>query len=216
MGADNIYYYHCICWISFLQEYGDLFSSTDITDLKENWRERNADILIAKNFFNKVTPPGYEIWIEFCRNGNIDFSVTELDSKVKYGRILWFQEWNIDYKNFVMPNPTEMDSSEYAPKTRSLPIILKHINWSVPTIDLIKQRLRKANCISIRSGEPTQIGFQRNGMGLYFYDIFSNPIPIEKISKYNDSLQYVFYSDKLILEYRGGAFGIQSFPDFRQ
>ncbi len=198
----------------YYQEFGDLFSSTNIIELRDNWIERKSDILFAKNFFNEVTPPGYTIKIEFCRNSKINLSIYELNQTARDGRILWFQAWDIDYENYIIPKPTKWDSLDSAPITRSLDVALKKINWNIATINQLKQKLRNANCITVESGEPTKIGFRRSSLGLYSYDIFSSSIPIEKKSYYNDSLQYIYYSDSLVFEYGGGAFGRQSFPDF--
>ena len=70
----------------------------------------------------------------------------------------------------------------------------------------------KADCIQIESGEPTKIGWQRSGMGMFSYNVFDKPIPDSLKKQYNDSCTYIFYNKKLVLEYGGGAVGSQCFP----
>jgi hypothetical protein len=75
----------------------------------------------------------------------------------------------------------------------------------------LKEKLDKANCIQIESGEPAKIGFQRSGMGMYSFNVFDNPIPDSLRNNYNDSCTYIMATDRLVLEYGGGAVGSQCF-----
>lgn len=77
---------------------------------------------------------------------------------------------------------------------------------------LSNPELDKANCIEIENGEPTTIGWQRSGMGMYSYVLFEKPIADSLKKQYNDSCTYILYNDRLVLEYGGGAFGPQCFP----
>ena len=73
----------------------------------------------------------------------------------------------------------------------------------------------KANCTSIASGDPCQIGFQRSGLGKYYYNLFNKPIPDNLKKKYNDSCTYILFKDTVVLEWAGGAIGNQCFPDLK-
>jgi hypothetical protein len=90
--------------------------------------------------------------------------------------------------------------------------VIRTIGWTQQTLKELKQKLDKANCIQIESGEPTKIGWQRSVMGMYFYNVFDKPIQDSLKSRYNDSCTYILYNDKLVLEYGGGAVGSQCFP----
>ena len=72
----------------------------------------------------------------------------------------------------------------------------------------------KANCISISGKDPVVIGWQRSGMGIFSYNIFKKNLEEKKIKDYNDGCTYIFYKDNIVLEFGGGAFGIQCFPEF--
>ena len=75
----------------------------------------------------------------------------------------------------------------------------------------LKDKLDKANCIGVTSGEPCNISFQRSGMGMYSFNVFDKPIPEREKAQYNDSCTYILANDKLVLEYGGGAIGSQCF-----
>ena len=195
-------------------EYADLFERSNITELEENWIKREKEVRELKAYFKSIVPKNIEVYLEFKRNGNVDFWVTELNENSIYGQIRWFQEWNIDIANYRIPNPSKSDSTEWAPKTRSLDTILTKLNWEKETFSNIHEYLNLANCNSIENGEPSQIGFRRSGMGKYYYLLFDRPIPEEMEATYNDSCQYVIYNNFLVFEYGGGAIGSQCFPDF--
>ena len=76
----------------------------------------------------------------------------------------------------------------------------------------MKDKLDKAECIQIESGEPAKIGFKRSGLGMYFYNVFDQGVPDSLITHYNDKCNYIFINKMLVLEYAGGAVGGQCFP----
>lgn len=94
--------------------------------------------------------------------------------------------------------------------------LLQKLGWTKETLNTLKEKLDKANCISVESGEPCKIGFQRSGMGKYFYNLFDKPIADSLKNNYNDSCTYILYNDKVVLEYGGGAIGPQCFPNFKR
>ena len=102
--------------------------------------------------------------------------------------------------NGIQQNSVEVDT------------LLQKLNWTKQTLKTIKAKLDAANCISVKSGEPCNIGFQRSGMAKYYYNLFEEPIAESLRSKYNDSCTYILLNDKVVLEYGGGAVGPQCFP----
>jgi hypothetical protein len=96
--------------------------------------------------------------------------------------------------------------------SRKVDSLLWKLNWTDQTLKTLKEKLDAANCISVESGEPCKIGFQRSGMGKYYYNLFEKPIPDSEKRRYNDSCTYILYNDNVVLEYGGGAIGLQCFP----
>jgi hypothetical protein len=218
---DNITWFQAIScivspliWVLSISNISD--SGSNIEELKANYRHRRSAIYQMKHFTDAVTPLGYRVYVEFRLNGNIDFFVHVSDSTSRWGVTTLFQNWNIDYHNYRVPEPTHWDSSGDAPKIRSLDSALHVLGWDHQTLEQIKSHLEAADCISVETGDPTHIGYRRSGMGKYFYVIPGRPFPRESTRAWNDSSQYVFVSDSLVLEYGGGGFGNQSFPDFQK
>jgi len=48
-------------------------------------------------------------------------------------------------------------------------------------------------------------------MGKYSYKVFEKQLEIKEKKEYNNSCEYIFYKDNIVLEYRGGAIGPQCF-----
>jgi hypothetical protein len=196
--------------VSFLTS--GLFDSSSKQELIDNYKKNEKQILELKSFFNSIVPNGYTVYIEFNGKKNIDLFVYEIGKKTsQFGNFGLFQQWNINPYNYKeQPN---QDTSEYSPQTNSLKLVKKRLNWDDDTFRTIKKKLDVANCISVSSGEPTEVGFARSGMGKYSYAIFSNPIPDALKQQYNDSCMYILYNQRIALQYGGGAIGAQCFPD---
>lgn len=160
-------------------------------DLIENYEQRHSQINSLKIYFTSIVPPETEIDIEF--ENNRELGIFHIRTKYKYD-----SNWGLKIKS------GKVDS------------LLQTIGWSKNTLKVLKQRLDEANCISIKSGEPVTIGFQRSGMGKYYYKIFENSLNDSLISEFNDGCQYCYYKDNIVLEYVGGAIGSQCFEDFKR
>ena len=96
-------------------------------------------------------------------------------------------------------------------KTDSL---LAVIGWTHIDLNILKNKLDEANCISVASGNPTTIGWKRSGMGMFLYDIFDQNLNDSLVEEYNKGCTYIFYKDNVVLEYGGGAIGPQCFPGY--
>ncbi len=156
-------------------------------DLIDNYNQNATQIADLKTYVNSIVPSNKKVDIEF--EGNNKLLIFHLMDNGNYD-----SNWDLKLKS---------------KKTDTL---LTRLNWTKETLKTLKEKLDAANCISVKSGEPCIIGFQRSGMGKYFYNIFDKPIPDSLKSNYNDSCTYILYSDKVILEYGGGAIGPQCFP----
>lgn len=164
-------------------------------ELIENYTKRKTQILELKNYFNSIVPKNKQVEIEFESDSKLSrFGVSSIDTAT--GGIIYpiFLEWHLK------TGSDKVDS------------VIKTIGWTQETLKDLKQMLDKANCIQIESGEPTKIGWQRSGMGMYFYNVFAMPVADSLKKHYNDSCTYILYNDKLVLEYGGGAIGSQCFP----
>jgi hypothetical protein len=190
--------------------FGDMPSSSE-KELKENYSKKSKEITELKSFFNSITPKDLEVYIEYQSDKLIDLKVYYVKTP-KYPVKTLFQQWNINPYNFNSQS-SPLDSSDFAPETNSLDVVKKRLGWTDETFRMIKQYLDKANCISITNGNPANIGFRRSGMGMYFYNVFDQPLTDSLKKVYNDSCTYRLLNDTIALEYGGGAIGPQCFPD---
>jgi hypothetical protein len=164
-------------------------------DLIANYQARKTQILEVKNFFTSIVPPHKHVEIEFTDDHTLGrLEVCSLDSTT--GAFIYpiFLKWNL------------------ATTSRKVDSVIGTLHWTMNTLQQLKQKLDSAHCISARNEEPCQIGFQRSGMGMYFYDLFTKPIPDSIKDKYNDGCTHIFYNPTVVLEYGGGAIGPQCFP----
>lgn len=181
--------------ISFSNALGTFHTKQELVD---NYNNSKTQILELKKYFNSIIPKDKQVEIEFESDSKLSrFGISPLDTTT--GEIIYpiFLEWDLK------ANSATIDS------------VIKTIGWTQQTLEDLKHKLDKANCIQIESGEPTKIGWQRSGMGMYFYNVFDKPIPDSLKNYYNDSCTYILYNDKLVLEYGGGAVGSQCFPGIR-
>jgi hypothetical protein len=164
-------------------------------DLINNYKNNKTSLYQLKDFYNKVVPDGKVVEIEFASDRKIArLSVTNLPNTSNIYHEQYFCDWNLNIHSY------KVDS------------IIQSLGWTQTTLTTIKSKLDKANCIGVVNGEPTNISFHRIGFGMYSYDLFSGAVPVNLKSKYNDSCTHIFYNDKVVFEYGGGAIGPQCFP----
>ena len=174
--------------------------------LIQNYTHKKIQIEELKNFYNSIVPHSLKVYIEFHDDNEVDLQVHADSGNVTRPRQpAIFQEWEIN------PYQYKHDSLAVDKSELTFEKTCKLLGWDHLTFKKIKQMLDNANCVSIENGEPMNIGFQRIGFGKYFYNLFDKAISDK--AKYNDSCQYIFYTDKVVLEYGGGAVGPQCFPD---
>ena len=171
----------------------NLFDGTIYTkkDLIENYESKQKEIIELKTYFESILPEEKEVTIEFERRKLAIFHITDEHGKRDFN-------WNLKIKS---------------KKVDSLNDIL---GWNQETLTELKSKLDKANCVSIEKKSQITIGFQRSGMGMYFYKLFDKKLNDSLISKYNDGCQYSYFNENVVLEYNGGAIGPQCFQDFRR
>jgi hypothetical protein len=104
---------------------------------------------------------------------------------------------------------TNWDVAWDSPKADSL---LQQLGWTRQTLTTLQAKLDQVGCISIASGEPCTIGYQRSGMGKFSYTLFSHPMSDSLKTQYLHSCTSIIYKPRVVLEYGGGAVGPQCFP----
>ena len=180
--------------VTFISAFGGLDKDYSVTELKENFEKNKTEIYILKKYFNEIVPKNRFVEIEFDNDNTLTrFGIKPLDNAAGDPNGPMFLEWDLKI------NTERMDS------------IIKPMGWTRETLKTLKEKLDKANCIQIENGEPTKIGFQRSGMGMYSFNVFDNTIPDRLRNNYNDSCTYIMANDRLVLEYGGGAVGSQCF-----
>jgi hypothetical protein len=176
------YVFYGLATFSF--DDGKYYSKQDLID---NYNKKSRQIRDLKNYINSVVPANTSVDIEF--DGRKRFFIFHVVENGNYD-----SNWDLKLNS---------------PKVDTL---LKRLHWTKQTLKTVYEKLEAANCISVNNGEPCNIGFQRSGMGKYYYNIFDRPIPDSLKAEYNDSCTYILYNDKVVLEYGGGAVGPQCFP----
>lgn len=183
-------------------------------ELIQNYRTRQPQLQQLKMYFNSVVPPGYQVYIEYDQEDKIDFRVYKKIGPDEQDLAVVFNHWSINpyayVPNDTAPSPDPADSLE----TRDLTQVKRQLGWTDATFREIKRRLDAAHCISIKSGEPTQIGFARSDMGKYMYDLFSQPLPDSLLhsTRWNGCNREPL-NPTVVLRFGGGAIGPDCFPD---
>jgi len=160
-------------------------------DLIDNYNSKTKEIIELNNYIKTIVPTNKTIDIEFDGNRTLGIFHVTVDGK-------YYSNWDIKV------NSTKTDT------------LLQKLGWTRETLSILKDKLDNANCISVESGEPCTIGYQRSEMGKYFYKIFSQALTDSLKREYNDSCTYIYYKDNIVLEYAGGAIGPQCFEDFKR
>ncbi|MDD3281460.1 MAG: hypothetical protein PHC83_07800 [Bacteroidales bacterium] len=180
--------------LMIVSAFGGFDKDYSVSDLIDNFEKNKTEIYELKRYFNEIVPKNRFVEIEFSDDNTLGrFGIKALDTTAGDPNGPMFLEWDLKI------NTQRLDS------------IIKPMGWTRETLKTLKEKLDRANCIQIESGEPAKIGFQRSGMGMYFFNVFDKPIPDSLRLNYNDSCTYILANDRLVLEYGGGAIGSQCF-----
>ena len=165
-------------------------------ELIEHYESKTVEIHSLKTYYQSIVPKNKIVKIEF--DGNRELGIFHIVSKDSLtGESIQNSNWNLKIKS------AKVDS------------MITSLGWSRETLKTLKDKLDKAGCISVTNSSPFNIGFQRSGMGMYFYNLFDQPIPDSLVASYNDGCTYVLYTGQVVLEYGGGAVGPQCFPGWK-
>lgn len=174
--------------MSFSASFGSNYSKKDLVN---NYELKSKEIAELKDYVNAIVANNTEVIIEFEGDRTISIFHVTVDGKYYSNRD-------------IKVNSSKTDA------------MLQKLGWSPETLSTLKEKLDEANCISIESGNPCTIGYQRSGMGMYLYKVFNETSMNDYSYDYNDSCTYIYYKDNIVLEYRGGAIGPQCFEDFKR
>jgi hypothetical protein len=185
-----------LCIIGFLifnfmiaSAFGAFDKTYSVTELKEEYFSKEKEIQDVINYYDFIKPKDYTVDIEFTDEKLLSrLTIYKKDSsKVVY------QKWDVPIG--------EMQSQE----------LTTYLEWSGNEVKTLKEKLDKANCISVEDGEPIKIGFKRSGMGMFSFVIFRNKGT--DIQNFNNGCDYIMVNRNLALQYGGGAIGPQCFPN---
>ena len=140
-----------------------------------------------KTEYAKLVPANSAVLIEFNPEDKLMNTKESIDLRItrnENGRTFVFQDWRLTYKS------------------EKLKKMLKMINWNTKTLNIIKQLLADAHCVSIENGEIVTIGFARSGIGKYYYKLFEKDLSSDQIKRSStsaSSVRLIFSKSQIFL-----------------
>ncbi|MBO2007574.1 hypothetical protein [Hymenobacter negativus] len=175
----------------FLLALGHAMGAFDRTytkaDLIEHYEAKAPELRALSTYVNARVPAHASVEIEF--DGTRTIPIFHVKARGVHSN-----NWDVAWDS---------------PKADTL---LQQLGWTRQTLTSLQARLDRAGCISVSSGEPCNIGYQRSGMGKFSYNLFARPMSDSVKEQYNRGCVYCFYKPGVVFEYGGGAVGPQCFP----
>ncbi|WP_191181836.1 hypothetical protein [Pontibacter aquaedesilientis] len=168
-------------FILFGIAFGSFGKDYSLDDLKQNFDLKRNEIYQAKTYFNSILPPDTKVDIEFENDNELFYF-----NIVKGNAYYTLTDRNIESK--------QVDS------------LLNILGWTKNNLVELKNKLDKANCISFDKRDDFKIGFQRSGMGKYYFRLLDKPMNDSVRLAINQECVYI-HNDSVIFEYGGGAIG---------
>lgn len=169
----------------FFGAFDKNYNEKELVTHYENKKEQFSELV---KYFNSIVPYDKEIEIEFDNNNELfRFGVVSIDTLLK-NRSPMYLKWNLNIDEDI---PDE---------------ILTSINWNRNTFSSLKSKLDEAGCIQIRSGNPIEIGFKRNGMGMYSYYLYKKDSSNDILNQQKKRNDIHFFNERMAWKYDGGAF----------
>jgi hypothetical protein len=151
-------------------------------DVVRNYQQQRRKIVALGPHLNAMVRPGQRVEIEF--NGPEVLPIFH-----------------------VQTGPARSDNWRVRWDSPTADTLLRRLGWTRHTLQALQTKLAAAGCISIASGEPCEVGYRRSGMGIYYYEVFAQPMSDSVRQQYTRGCQYLICHDRLALRYRGGAVG---------
>lgn len=180
-------------------------------ELIDNYEKNKNKIEKVKTEYKKLVLNNYIVYIEFEPESKILTIPEQITLKIYKKK----EDNKPSNENNEVQRGDNLEviyeNSKLTWGSEELKNAIESINWNNETLLKIKNLLDDANCISVKNGEITTIGFARSGMGMYFYKIFDEPLNSQQVNDYNGGCYYIYYKDNVVLEYGGGAIGRECF-----
>lgn len=186
----------------------------NLSDLKRNYDENNNEIRELKEYFNKIVPKGYVVTIRYNSSDDVNLFVYE-PTNIPDERQLLFQQWNVDFEDYLEPQEREYNK-DYDAKTTSLELVKKKLKWNNETFKELYEKLDNLNCMGITNGNPTEIEYGYRGMGFVSYLIFDKNLNKKQQEENSDDCSKMFYKDNIVFTFSAGAIGSFCIPDFKR
>ena len=181
--------YFVIVYIALEIAFGGFGPTYTKADLIQNYETHKTSINAVKEYVQSTLPKNKTVFIEFENEHTLSIFHVTIDGNQE-------SNWQVAVKS------AKADS------------LLNLLGWSKTTLTILKSKLDLANCISVSNGGVFQVGYQRSGMGMYFYNLFDEPLTDSLKAAFNGGCTHIYYKDNVVLEYGGGAFGRQCFEDY--
>lgn len=164
-------------------------------ELVTSYNSKSKEIDEVIRYFKKITPKNKYVEIEFTNDDELDrLSISPNDTTQGANQAVEFQGWNLPVSS------------------RKTDSVIATLHWTPNILTTLKEKLDEADCISISNTYPIIMGFKRNGLGMYSFDIYDASDTTNHGKQLNDDCTYIYINKRLVLEYGGGAIGPQCFP----
>ncbi|HCO67909.1 MAG TPA: hypothetical protein DIT04_09190 [Dysgonomonas sp.] len=169
-------------------------------ELIDNLERNRNSIIELQKAYEKLIPKDFIVFLELKTSDKIAGLVEGIDFQVFRKNAngeddMVDGDWGLQYGS------DELDR------------LLALVDWDRMTLLAVKNLLQTANCISIKNGDITEVGFARSGLGMYYYLLFPRKLSKSQMNDYNDGCEYLYYKDNVVLKYIGGMAGPQCFTD---
>ncbi|UOQ74732.1 hypothetical protein [Hymenobacter cellulosilyticus] len=177
------------CWLIVLAHAFGAFDPTYTkADLIRHYEAKAPELWALNAYINSIVPAHQSVDIEFDGQRTIPIFHLKVNG-------IYDSNWDVKW-----------DSAQ-------ADTLLHQLGWTRQTLTTLQAKLDQAGCISIASGEPCTIGYQRSGMGKYSYNLFSGPLSDSLKVQYSSGCTHIVYKPQVVLEYGGGAVGPQCFEE---
>lgn len=170
-------------------------------ELIANYDRNSKNIADLIDLYRRMAPRDYIISMELKSSSTAPGMVESIDFQV--------------YKKSLIGEPEFIDGDwDMRYGSAELDSLLSIVGWDRTNLLVVKNLLQTARCISIQNNQDHyEIGFERSGLGKYFYMVFPKKPSKKQLEQYSDACHYFYYKDNVILKYIGGMAGPQCFTD---
>ncbi|NOQ74671.1 MAG: hypothetical protein GQ574_21845 [Crocinitomix sp.] len=160
------------------------FTKAEFTDNYDSQEQLFTDLI---TFFDSIVPDNAQVTLEFAKNKDLEIFHVIIDSSKSYN-------WNVEL------NSKKCDS------------LCEKLGWRNGELEIINSKLTAIDCISINNGNKYTIGYKRDGMGIYYYNIHPADLTEAEIANCSGCIS-IFHRKNIVLEYGSGATGSLCFPE---